>query len=89
MSLLGFILCSFYEELLPKPGNIFIFLALMMSFVLGCYFSVPALVPDTEETAVDADGIGGSLTQRIVGSGWTWFAVYAVAIGLMVILYVF
>lgn len=86
VSLLAFIICSFCEQALPKPGNIFIYLFLMMSFVAGCYFAVPALVPESEEENVDS-GIATSLIQRIVGSGWTWLAVYVLAIAVMLVLY--
>ncbi len=86
-SLWAFIICSFCEKSLPKPGNIFIYLFLMMSFVIGCYFAVPALVPESEEESAREDGIAGSLTQRIVGSGWTWLGIYTLSIVLMLILY--
>jgi len=83
----AFVICSLCEAALPKPGNMFIYLALMMSFVFGCYLAVPALVPESEEEAVGEDSIGASLTQRFLGSGWTWFWVYAVAVALVIILY--
>jgi general secretion pathway protein G len=86
-SLWAFIICSFCESALPKPANMFIFLFLMMSFVLGCYFAVPALVPGDDEENAPATGVGASLTQKIVGSGWTWLGVYVVAIGLMFAVY--
>ncbi len=86
-SLWAFVICSFCESALPKPANMFIFLFLMMSFVLGCYFAVPALVPESEEEQAEAGGVGGSWVQRITGSGWTWLAVYVVAFGLMFLLY--
>jgi SSS family solute:Na+ symporter len=87
-SLWAFIICSFCESALPKPGNMFIYLFLMMSFVLGCYMAVPALVPDSEEEdEKHASRLSRSWTHRIVGSGWTWFGIYALAILLMIILY--
>jgi SSS family solute:Na+ symporter len=87
LSLAAFVICSFCESALPKPGNMFIFLLLMMSFVLGCYFAVPALVPESVEEEAQPDGVGGSLMQHVMGSGWTWLGVYVVAIGLMFTLY--
>lgn len=86
-SLWAFVTCSLCEAALPKPANIFIFLLLMMSFVLGCYFAVPALVPESEEEAVDEDGVGGSWVQRVTGSGWTWLTVYVLAFALMFLVY--
>ncbi|MCK5801315.1 MAG: sodium/solute symporter [Lentisphaeria bacterium] len=87
-SLWAFIICSFCESALPKPANMFIYLFLMMSFVLGCYFAVPAFVPETDEDkAEDKEGIATSLTHRIIGSGWTWFAVYLISFALMFGLY--
>ena len=86
-SLVGFVLCSVFESALPKPGNVFIFLALVMSFVIGCYFAVPALVAESEEEELSEGGVTGSWTERIVGSGWTWLAVYCVAFALMFGLY--
>ncbi len=86
-SLWAFVVCSLCEAALPKPANIFIFLFLMMNFVLGCYFAVPALVPESEEETIAEDGVGGSLVQRVVGSGWTWVAVYVLAFALMFALY--
>lgn len=86
-SLWAFIVCSLCEAALPKPANIFIFLFLMMSFVLGCYFAVPALVPESEEEELGEDGVAGSVLQRVVGSGWTWIAIYVLAFALMFTLY--
>lgn len=87
VSLCAFVVCSFCESALPKPASIFIFLLLMMSFVLGCYFAVPALVPESEEEEAKQGGVAGSWVQRITGSGWTWLAVYVLAFGLMFLLY--
>ena len=86
-SLWAFVICSFCEAALPKPANMFIFLGLMMSFVLGCYFAVPALVPEGEEEQMAGGGVSDSLAQRVMGSGWTWLGVYGVSIALMCLIY--
>lgn len=89
-SLWAFIICSFCESALPKPGNMFIYMFLMMSFVFGCYLAVPALVPESEEEQITGDSrLSRSFTHRVMGSGWTWLGIYALAILLMALLYYF
>ncbi len=87
-SLWAFIICSLCENALPKPANVFIFLGLMMSFVLGCYLAVPAFVPESEESAELTD-LERSWTHRVFGSGWSWLGIYVLSILLMFALYKF
>jgi len=88
-SLIAFVTCAFGEELLPKPGNILIFLGLMMSFVYGCYLAIPAFLARDEEAPTEAGtgSIGQSWVHKCYGSGWSWLALYVIAILLVVILY--
>jgi general secretion pathway protein G len=44
-------------------------------------------VPESEEETMAEDGVSGSPIQRVVGSGWTWIAVYILAFALMFALY--
>ncbi|MBN2450879.1 MAG: sodium/solute symporter [Lentisphaeria bacterium] len=87
-SLWAFIICSLCEKSLPKPANVFIYLGLMMSFVLGCYLAVPAFVPESAEAEAGPSDISRSRLHRVVGSGWSWLIVYTFSILLMVVLYV-
>jgi SSS family solute:Na+ symporter len=88
LSLVGFVACAVWEEALPKPGNLLIFMGLMMSFVLGCYLAVPTLLPGESEQGDEGEqAIDRSIISLIVGNGWTWFAVYVVAALLVAILY--
>jgi hypothetical protein len=50
---------------------------------------VSTFVPDENEglEEEEAGGIGGSWTHKIMGSGWTWLGVYAVAGVLVIVLY--
>jgi SSS family solute:Na+ symporter len=90
LSLAGFVFCSFYEEMLPRPENILIFMGLMMLFVLGCYLAVPVFVPQRlEGVEAEAGELEKSLTNRILGSGWSWLAMYLLAGALVVLLYLF
>jgi uncharacterized sodium:solute symporter family permease YidK len=90
VSLAAFVLCSIFEGRMPSPANVLIVMCLMMAFVFGCFLAVPMFVPDEREgvEAAPAEGaIGASLMHRIVGSGWTWLAVYAGALALVAVLY--
>lgn len=87
-SLWAFVICSLCESSLPKPANVFIFLALMMSFVAGCYLAVPAFVPEGDEESVESD-LERSWTHRLFGNGWSWLAIYVFSLVLMALLYAF
>ena len=90
VGLAGFLGCAFHEEMLPKPANILIFMGLMMLFVWGCYLSTPVFISDVEpEEKEEAGTISSSWIHRIVGSGWAWLAVYALAGALVIALYFF
>ena len=87
-SLLAFVAASFGESALPKPGNMFIYLGLMMSFVFGCYLAVPAFLPESDEAVADAgSALERSALRRILGNGWTWLALYVFSVALMAVLY--
>ena len=87
LSLAAFVACSFFEEMLPKPGSIFIYMGLMMSFVIGCYLAVPVFVAESEEDSAPDGAITANVVYKVIGSGWTWLAVYVLAAVLMVVLY--
>ena len=87
LSLVAFLVASWYEAALPKPGNLFIYLGLMMSFVFGCYLAVPAILPASDETATPESALQNSLIQRVLGNGWTWLCLYVVSVTAMVVLY--
>ena len=87
LSLVAFLAASWYEAALPKPGNLFIYLGLMMSFVFGCYLAVPAILPASDEAATAASELQNSFIQRLLGNGWTWAFIYAVSLTAMVVLY--
>ena len=88
VSLAAFVACAFLEGLLPKPGNILIFMGLMMTFVLGCYLAISVFVPDERDgLEVEEGAIGVSWTHRIVGNGWVWLGMYVLAGIMMVVLY--
>ena len=87
-ALVAFVGCAFAESYLPKPGNILVFMGLMMLFVTGCYMATVCFVPDEEEGLEREPGsMDASWTRQILGSGWTWLGVYVVAVLLVVILY--
>jgi SSS family solute:Na+ symporter len=88
VSLVAFVAASFGEAALPKPGSVFIYMGLMLSFVFGCYLAVPAFLPESDEDATAESALSRSMLQRLVGSGWSWLALYGVSIVLMVVLYV-
>ena len=88
LCLVGFVGCAVLEDALPKPGNLFAFMGLGMGFVLGCYLAVPSLVPAEQRTA-EAGAIEKSYVNRILGSGWTWLAVYVAAGAMVAALYLF
>ena len=89
VSMVAFVGCAFGEDMLPKPQNLLGFMILMMSFVLGCYIAVPVFVSEEGEPAVEAEKgtLGQSWIHRIFGSGWSWLALYAFALAMVVILY--
>jgi len=93
-SLVLFILCAVFETHLPKPGNIFIFLVLMMLIILGVLMMIPGYVAEEElsdeQRQQDSDvrrEIDASLISRVLGSWKTWAAVYVFGAVLMVALY--
>jgi len=90
ISLLAFVGCSVFESALPKPGNILIFMGLMMTFVIGCYLAIPVFVPEEreeEEIAEEEGSIQSSWIHKSMGSGWSWLALYVLAGILILILY--
>jgi len=90
LCLVAFIVCAVFEERLPKPGNLFVFMGLMMVFVAGCYAAVPLFVADEKEEAVEeveGGGIEQTWLHRIFGSGWSWLALYVGATVLVLALY--
>lgn len=87
-SLVAFILCAVFEELLPRPHNLFVFMGLMLTFVAGCYVAVPTFVPDSDDgQETEATAIEDSLVQRVLSSGWSWLALGVFALGLVIVLY--
>ncbi|HJN18744.1 MAG TPA: sodium:solute symporter family protein [Armatimonadota bacterium] len=87
-SLAGFILCAVFEDVLPPPYNIVAFMGLMISFVVGCYIAVPVFMPDADEgQETETSAIDDSFVQKVLGSGWSWAAMGAFALVLVVILY--
>ena len=88
-SLVAFVLFAVFDEVLPRPGNLFAFMGSMLSFVVGCYIAVPAFMPDAEEgQEASTSAIEGSRIQAVLGSGWAWLAVCVLATVLVVVLYV-
>jgi len=88
LSLVAFILCAVFEELLPPPANLFAVVGTMLAFVTGCYIAVPAFMPDEEEgQETEVAAIDGSRVQRVLGSGWSWLVVCLSAIILVIVLY--
>ena len=89
VSLVAFILFAVFEEILPRPGNLFAFMGSMLAFVMGCYIAVPAFMPDAKEGQEQGtSAIEGSMIQKVLGSGWAWLVVCVSAILLVTILYV-
>jgi Na+/proline symporter len=88
VALVAFVGCAFFEAALPQPGNILIFMGLMMAFVFGCYLAAPVFVPDEKEGVGEAGAIESSWTHKIVGNGWVWLGIYVVAGIMVVVLYV-
>jgi SSS family solute:Na+ symporter len=87
-SLVGFILCAVFEEVLPRPYNLAAFMGLMLTFVAGCYVAVPTFMPAAQEgQETEASAIDDSLVQRVLGSGWSWLAMGVFALILVVTLY--
>lgn len=84
VSLIGFIAAAVFESHLPKPGNLFVFMGLMLAFVFGCYLAVPMLV--TED---DQDGDEEELTgiRGLLASGWSWLGMGIIALVLVTVLY--
>jgi len=91
VSLLAFVGCAFAESMLPKPYNLFIFMGLMMSFVLGCYITVPMFVAEEKQALPKGQGapIEQSWIHRVIGNGWSWLVLYIAALVMVVILYFF
>lgn len=88
VSLVAFVVASFAEGALPKPGSLFVYLGLMMSFVFGCYLAVPAFLPASDEASAEhTTALQDSRIQRFLGSGWTWLCIYVVSIAAMALLY--
>ena len=89
LTLSAFVILGFAEEVLPKPGNILIYMGLMMLFVVGCYWAVPVFVPEEDEKgeAVEEGSYEQSWIHKCFGSGWSWLILYCVAILLVIILY--
>ena len=88
-SLVAFILCAVFEEVLPRPHNLFAFMGLMLTFVAGCYVAVPTFVPDVDEgQETEASAIENSLVQRVLSSGWSWLGIGVFSLALVIVLYV-
>jgi len=85
-ALTAFVLCAVFEEALPKPANLFIFMGLMVAFVLACFVAVPMFVPDERE-GEDADAPPLTGLRKVLSSGWAWLAMYVFAAVLVVVLY--
>ena len=66
-------------------------MALMMSFVLGCYMMVPMFVAEEKQALPKGQGapIEQSWIHRVVGNGWSWLVLYIAALVMVVILYFF
>ena len=88
-SLVAFILCAVFEEVLPRPHNLFAFMGLMLTFVAGCYVAVPTFVPDADEgQETEVSAIENSLVQRVLSSGWSWLGMGVFSLALVIVLYV-
>jgi SSS family solute:Na+ symporter len=88
-ALAAFVAGAFTEDLMPKPWNVLIMLALGTAVPLASYFSVPLFAgpatddgrrPGEEEETPPA--IEQSWMRPLLGSGWTWLLVFAGAVGL-------
>jgi len=91
----AFVACAITEEALPQPWNLLIFMGLMMLFIFGIILAIPGAAAeedvDEQQRQQDAEGrreIDASLISRVVSSWKTWAAMYVVAAGLGVVLYV-
>jgi hypothetical protein len=64
-------------------------MGLMMSFVLGCYITVPMFVAEERQAIPKGQEapIERSWTHRIFGNGWSWLGFYLAALVMVVILY--
>ena len=90
VSLAAFVFFAFNEAMLPKPHNLFVFMGLMLSFVVGCYIAVPMFTPDApREEDIAASEIDGSLMHKLIGNGWSWLVIYVIAIIMVFVLYRF
>lgn len=88
LSLLAFVLCSVYERFIPKPGNVFVFLALVTSFVAGVLVMLPQVIGrEIDSPQGENEALSRSLVNRVLSSGYLWLAVYAFAGCLMLFLY--
>jgi SSS family solute:Na+ symporter len=89
IALIVFVVSAVFEEALPRPANLFVFMGSMLTFVLGCYIAVPAFMPDAEEGQEEGtSAIEGSMVQKILGSGWSWLAVCGLSTILVIVLYI-
>lgn len=94
VSLALFIVCALFETHLPKPGNIFIFLALMILIIFGVLMMIPGFVAEeelsVEQEQRDQDSrreIDASIVSRLLGSWKTWAVVYLFGGALTAVLY--
>ncbi|NLE54706.1 MAG: hypothetical protein GX617_07205, partial [Lentisphaerae bacterium] len=88
LSLAAFVLCSVFEQHLPKPANVFVFLALVTGFVAGVLVMLPKVIGrEVDSPLGENDALSKSLVNRVLSSGYLWLAVYTFAGALMFFLY--
>lgn len=88
LSLAAFVLCSVFEQRLPKPANVFVFLALVTGFVAGVLVMLPKVIGrEVDSPLGENDALSKSLVNRVLSSGYLWLAVYTFAGALMFFLY--
>ncbi|TWU07186.1 Sodium/glucose cotransporter [Symmachiella macrocystis] len=86
--LVGMIVAAIFDRDLPKPWNVPIFLGLLSGFVAGVLLAAGRFLPAEETEMHTRAAIEDSRFARYLATGWTWAAVYAVAMVLVVALYV-
>ncbi len=88
--LAGFVACAWFDTSLPKPANVALNFITMTGFVAGMFVAAPMFLPATEEEEEGkAAPIESSLLVRVLATGRTWAAVFAIAVVLVIALYLF
>ena len=86
--LAGMTVFAFVDRQLPKPWNVPLYLALLSGFVGGMLLCANAFLPKNEiEDHVPAP-IEKSFLARYLATGTTWAIVYATAVVVVILLYV-